>query len=151
VCYSIVDLVFFATIWFTYDKVSYVKIRAYDSKNKIRMIRTLELWFALRARSFSARLQLLRLSIQDMSLQWRAVDAICQVTVRCWMAKMAASHSIKIGLKGCLHVRCAARCCAVLENTKAFYQRSAATRGAAYVWTALRPIFTLCNCLGSAA
>ena len=28
-----------ATIWFTYDKVSYVTIRAYDSKNVIRMIR----------------------------------------------------------------------------------------------------------------
>jgi len=33
-----------ATIWFTYDKVSYVKIRAYDSKNIIRTICMLELW-----------------------------------------------------------------------------------------------------------
>jgi len=32
VCYSSVDLVFFAAIWFTYDNVSYVKMRAYDSK-----------------------------------------------------------------------------------------------------------------------
>jgi len=46
VCYSSVDLVFFATIWFTYDKVSYVKIRAYDTRNIIRMIRMLELWLA---------------------------------------------------------------------------------------------------------
>ena len=33
----------FATIWFTCDKVSYVKIRAYDYKNIIRMIRMLKL------------------------------------------------------------------------------------------------------------
>ena len=33
----------FATIWFTCDKISYVKIRAYDSKNIIRMIRMLKL------------------------------------------------------------------------------------------------------------
>ena len=26
-----IDLVFFATIWFTFDKVSYVIIRAYDT------------------------------------------------------------------------------------------------------------------------
>ena len=38
-CYSSVyiDLVFFATMLFTYDKVLYVKIRAYDIKNIIRI------------------------------------------------------------------------------------------------------------------
>ena len=57
-------------MWFTYDKVSYVKIREYDSKNIIRMIRMLELWSMKR---YGVRPSVLRLSVRPFQQQTRPV------------------------------------------------------------------------------
>jgi len=49
-------------------------------------------------------------------------------------AAAAAAAAESASVKGRPHVRCAARCCAALvKNTRRFFQRSTATRSAAYV------------------
>ena len=75
----------FATIWLTYDKVSYVKIRAYDSKNIIHMIRMLELWSSWPHRPADADADAARPWALHVMRRWADIIRLCRGGSRGWL------------------------------------------------------------------